>query len=108
MNKYAVLLNTDTEEVGQTVNGLEYAIDLDGAATQWPGELQANPDNPVGEHLTEAVERGLVAGACSYCASTFETTDEVASMDIELLGDGGHGPSVGSLVEDGHELITTG
>lgn len=29
MEKFAVLLNTSTDEVGQTANGIEYALDLD-------------------------------------------------------------------------------
>jgi len=85
MDRFAVLLNTSTDEVGQTANGLEYALDLDesgkevevffdGSATEWPGELAANPEHPVTEAFEEAQERGLLAGACSACAGAFETT----------------------------------
>lgn len=119
MDRFAVLLNTSTNEVGQTANGLEYALDLDesgnevqvffdGSATAWPGELAANPDHPVNEYLTEATDRGLIAGACSACAGVFETTEELEAADVELLGDGDHGPSVGQLNADGFDLLTIG
>lgn len=56
MDRFAVLLNTSTDEVGQTVNGLEYALDLDesgnevevfldGSATEWPGAVVDLQDN---------------------------------------------------------------
>lgn len=119
MDKFAVLLNTSTDEVGQTVNGLEYALDLDesgndvevfldGSATEWPGAVSDAPEHPVNEVIAEAQERGLLAGACSACAQSFEATDELTAADVELLGDGGHGPSVGDLNADGYELLTIG
>lgn len=119
MGKYAVLLNASTNEIGQTANGLEYALDLDendhevdvyldGAATQWPRELETNPDNMVNDYFTEAQQRDLVAGACSHCTTAFESTEEVEAADIELLGDGDHGPSVGRLADEGYELVTIG
>lgn len=119
MGKYAVLLNASTDEIGQTANGLEYALDLDeddnevevyldGTATQWPGELQANPDHLVNVYLTKAVQRDLVAGACSHCATAFESTEEVKVAGIPLVGDGNHGPSVGELTDERYGLITNG
>jgi hypothetical protein len=119
MDRFAVLLNTSTDEVGRTANGLEYALDLDesgkevevffdGSATEWPGELAANPEHPVTEAFEEAQERGLLAGACSACAGAFETTEEIETAGIELLGDGDHGPSVGELTDEGFDLLTIG
>jgi hypothetical protein len=119
MDRFAVLLNTSTDEVGQTANGLEYALDLDesgkevevffdGSATQWPGELAANPEHPVNGAFQEARERGLLAGACSACAGAFETEAELEEAGIELLGDGDHGPSVGELADEGFDLLTIG
>jgi hypothetical protein len=119
MSKYAVLLNTDTDEVGQTVNGLEYALDLDesdnevevfldGSATAWTAEPEANPEHPVSDQFRDARERDLIAGACSACAGAFETTDELEAAGIELLGGGDHGPSVGELTDDGFDLLTIG
>lgn len=94
--QYAVLVNASTDDVGPTANGLEYAIDLDdgghdvavfldGAATQWAGHLESKPDHPVGEHVEEAEERGLIAGACGYCADAFDATQGVEARDIEIL-----------------------
>lgn len=119
MDRYAVLLNTSTDEIGQTVNGLEYALDLDesgnevevffdGSATEWPGEVADRPDHPVGEALAEVQERALVGGACSACAGAFEAAEELEAADIDLVGDGGHGPSVGELTDQGFDLLTIG
>lgn len=119
MDKFAVLLNTSTDEVGQTVNGLEYALDLDesgnevevfldGSATEWPGAISAASDHPVNEAITEARERGLLAGACNACAQSFEATADLTAADFELLGDGDHGPSVGELNAEGYDLLTIG
>lgn len=97
MSKYAILLNANPDDVGPAANGLEYALDLDGAgnevevffdgvATQWPGTLTENPDHPVNEYFGEADERGLVAGACGFCANAFDAADGCEEADVELLG----------------------
>jgi len=68
MSKYAVLLNSSTEDVGPTANGLEYALDLNegghdvdvyfhGAATQWPGQLAEKPNHPVNKFSETADDR---------------------------------------------------
>lgn len=118
-DKYAVLVNASTDDVGPAANGLEYAVDLDnagkdvevyldGAATKWPDEIEEKPDHPVTEHFEEAEERGLVAGACGYCANAFGATEGIEARDIEIVGDEDeHGPSVAELSET-HELLTIG
>lgn len=118
MGKYAVLVNADTDQVGQAANGLAYALALDddghevvvffdGAATQWPGTLLRKPDHPVTEDFAEARERGLVAGACEFCATAFGCADECTDAGVELLGDEtAHAPDVGTLASDGYEFIT--
>lgn len=120
MGKYAVLLNGDTEDVGPTVNGLEYALDLDasghevdvfldGVATQWPGQLQAKPDHPVNDYFSEARDRELVAGACGFCANAFDGAEGCREAGVELLGDEDtHGPDVGEVAAEGFELVTVG
>jgi hypothetical protein len=118
MTQYAVLLNATTDQVGATVNGLEYALTLhedghdvelyfDGEATRWPGELAANPDHPVKPAFEEAREQDLISGACGFCANAFGATDELADADIDLIGGiDDHGPDVASLVDEGYELLT--
>lgn len=55
-----------------------------------------------------AVVRGLIGGACSYCANAFGGTEGVESAGVELLGEGEHAPDVGELVTNGTELLTIG
>lgn len=60
------------------------------------------------EALAEAQERELIGGACSACAGSFGTADELEEADIDLVGDGDHGPSVGELTDQGFDLLTIG
>ncbi len=118
--KYAVLLNADTDEIGQMANGLQYAIDLDdtgfhvevyfdGAATAWPDELKENPENPVKEYYDEVYTRDLVAGVCGYCVGAFDAADGVEEDNLNRIGGTEeHGPDVGQLAAEGYELITVG
>ena len=107
-DRYAVLMNASTDGVGPAVNGLEYALDLDGAATKWADRLEAEPDHPVAEQFEQVEERDLVAGACGHCTTTFDATEGIEARGIEVLGgDGGHGPAISELVET-HELLTIG
>jgi hypothetical protein len=100
------------------LRGTEYALDLDesgyqvevyfdGAATQWPSTLEENPDNPVNKYYQEVREKGLIGGACGFCANACETYDELEDTDLDLLGGReNHGPHAGQLIDDGYELIT--
>lgn len=118
MGKYAVLLHADTDRVGRAATGLAYALDLDaaghevavffdGAATQWPGRLSKTPDHPVTEDFAEARDRGLVAGACEFCATAFDCVEECRDAGVELLGDETeHAPDLGALATDGYEFVT--
>lgn len=120
MGKYAVLLNASTDDIGPAANGLEYALDLDeaghevdvfldGAATQWPGQFIEQPDHPVNTYFEAADERGLVAGACGFCADAFGGAEGCRGAGVEILGSvDEHAPSAGELVGDGFELLTVG
>lgn len=63
-------------------NGLRYALNFDeggqvvevyfdGASTQWPGELVGKPNHPINTLFEEADDRGIIAGACGFCAESF-------------------------------------
>jgi hypothetical protein len=116
--KFAVLINADPEHTGPAANGMEYALDFDesgyqaeiyfdGSATQWPGTLDDQPDHPVNEYYQEAKEKGLIGGACGYCANAYGAYDELEALDFDLLGGTeNHGPHTGELIDDGYELIT--
>jgi len=120
MGKYAIMLNASTDDVGPMANGLEYALDLDetghevavyldGVATQWPGQLAEMPDHPVNDYFDEATERGLVAGACGFCAHAFDGIEGVEAAGIPVLGDAErHGPHLGEVVGDGFDVLTIG
>lgn len=120
MSKYAVLLNASTDDVGPTANGLEYALDLDegghdvdvffdGVATQWPGELVDKPNHPINDFFEEADDRGLIAGACGFCADSFEATEGCEEAGVEVLGTPDeHAPKASELVEEEYELLTIG
>jgi hypothetical protein len=117
MAKYAFLYNTTTEDVAQTMNTMEYAVDLaeaghdvevyfDGSATEWPGFLAANPDNPVNTYYQQARDAGIVGGACGFCSNSFGQTQAVQDAGVQLLGDAEtHGIDVAGLAEDGFELL---
>jgi hypothetical protein len=123
MAKYAIMLNaaTDDSHAGAAANGLEYGIDLanaghdadiyfDGAATRWPAVLRKQEDHPVAKYYEEVTEMGLVAGACGYCADSYDAVEALEAEGIPLLDDAaaGHGPDVGALVDEGYELLTVG
>lgn len=120
MANYAVILNASTDDVGPTANGLEYAIDLDdaghevsvyldGVATNWPGLLVEKPDHPINEFYGEAEERGIVEGACGFCADSFGATEGLEAAGVDILGaPDEHAPSPAELVDDGYELLTVG
>lgn len=114
------MLNADTDDTGSMANGLKYAnelddkgneveVYLDGSATAWPGVLLTKPGHPVNKYFEEVQERGLLKGACGYCAHAFDGVEGCREAGIELLGGSeNHGPNVGALVEQGFELIVVG
>lgn len=118
-DRYAILLNASIDAVGHTANGLETALDLDkggndvkvyldGAATKWAAQLEANPDNAVVGYFEQAEERGLIAGACGHCTGAFGATEGIEVRGIDVVGEGGdHGPDISGLAET-HELLTIG
>lgn len=121
MNRYALLLSAGPDRVGTALNAIEYALSLDegghtvaiyldGAATQWPGEMETRVDHPLSKGLASAIERELVAGCCAFCADAFGGAEGCREAGIPLLGVAGeeHGPDVARLADDGYELLTVG
>ena len=121
MSRYALLLSAGPDRVGTALNAIEYvlsldeaghtvAVYLDGAATQWPGELETRIDHPLSKGLAAALDRDLVAGCCAFCADAFGGTEGCIEAGIPLLGAAGeeHGPNVAHLVDDDYELLTVG
>ena len=121
MTHYALLLSAGPDRTGSALNAIEYAlrlddgghtveIYLDGAATEWPAESGRRSGHPFVESFTEARERGLVVGACAFCANAFGATKGCREAGIDLLGTAGeeHGPDVAAMADDGYELLTVG
>lgn len=120
MRKDAVLLNASTDDVGPMANGLEYAIDLDesghdievyldGVATRWPGQLVEKPEHPINNFFERADDRGLIEGACGFCADSFGGTEGCRAAGVEILGNPDeHVPKPSELVENDFELLPTG
>ena len=116
--KYAILLNAGPEDTPTAGNALNYAIELDdagyevgvsldGKATKWPGEFAENPDRPFSHDWGKVRDRGLLIGACGYCANAFEAAQACSREESSLRsGSGEHAPSVAELAEQGYELIT--
>jgi|APHM01.1.fsa_nt_gi Uncharacterized protein conserved in archaea len=121
MSNYALLLSAGPDNAGSALNAIEYAlrlddaghtveIYLDGPATRWPAESKRRSGHPFSEGFGEAQKRGLVSGACAFCANAFGATEGCQEAEIELLGTAGeeHGPDVGAIAADGYELLTVG
>ncbi len=47
-----------------------------------------------------------MAGACSYCAEAFESTQQVEDAGVKLLDGYRRYPSFRSLLEDGYQVLT--
>lgn len=118
--QYAVLMNAGPDRFAAAGNGFKYALELDGAgndvelfldgeATKWPAEFAEDPDRPFGYHWERLRNRGLIAGACGYCANAFDSARACEANGVKLLSDSTeHAPSVAQLVEEDYEIITVG
>lgn len=118
--KYAILLNAgpdDTPAAGNAFNyafeldeaGYEVQLFLDGEATKWPAEFADEPDRPFSYDWERIEERGLLAGACGYCANAFDVAEACELADIQLLSDADeHAPAVPKLAAEGYEMLTIG
>jgi hypothetical protein len=120
MAKFAFMINSAPGDPAPIANNLEYASNLDsgghevavffdGQGTQWIPELEGDTDSVALEYYEDVRDRGLVGGACGYCASFFEVDDEIEQAGIAL--DGGvenHGPDISQLANEGYQLINVG
>jgi len=52
--------------------GYEVQVFVDGRATKWPAEFAENPDWPFNHDWEQIENRGLLAGACGYCANALD------------------------------------
>jgi hypothetical protein len=118
--KYAIMLNAGPERTPVAGNGFNYALELDdggyevllfldGKATKWPGRFRGDSDLPFHHEWQQIEERGLLAGACGYCANAFDAVEGCEAAGIDLLSDKTeHSPSVARLAAEGYEMLTIG
>ena len=119
-NRYAVLLNAGPDSAPTASNGFNYALELDdagyevrvfldGQATKWPSAFEETPEFPFSHDWEQIVRRGLLAGACGYCANAFDVADACERSGIDLLSDETeHAPAVAELASEGYEMLTIG
>ncbi|MFQ5795640.1 MAG: DsrE family protein [Candidatus Bipolaricaulia bacterium] len=116
MGKYAVILHAMPNDSGRATHGLLYTKDLheaghevilifDGAGTTWIREY-SKPEHKRHALFEELKRLGLIAGACEYCAVSFEVYDEVEAADISFLGEYEGHPSISELIADGYTILT--
>ena len=117
MNKAAIILFADAETsegTGRMANALttakeftdagdESVLLFDGAGVRWIPPL-ADSDNEY-HRLFEDV-RGVIAGACVYCARAYAVRDEIEAAGIPFLDEFRGHPSIHRLVKEGYEIIT--
>jgi len=115
-NKIAIIVISDTntdEGLGRVVNALaaagEYnkagdkvSIVFTGTGTKWPTVLDKS-DHPA-HGLYEAV-KGLVDGACGFCANAFGQTEAMKQYSIKLLADSGPFMSYRQFTEAGYQVL---
>ncbi|MFD1644979.1 DsrE family protein [Haloarchaeobius litoreus] len=116
--KYAILMNAGPDDFAAAGNGFQYAIELDdagyevdvfldGVATKWPAEFAEDPGRPFSRNWKLVEQRGLLAGACGYCASAFDSKEACERSGVTLLSDSDeHAPAVAQLADEGYEILT--
>jgi len=116
MAKYAVILQAQPGDLGRAVHGLLYTKDLneagyevqlifDGAGTTWIKEFE-KPDHKYHALYQEVKKRGLIGGACEYCAKAFKVDAEVIKSGVPFIGEYAGHPSIARLIKEGYLLIT--
>lgn len=116
--KYAILMNAGPDDFAAAGNGFQYALELDdagyevdvfldGVATKWPAEFAENAGRPFSRNWTQIEQRGLLAGACGYCANAFDSAEACEASGVTLLSDSDeHAPAVAQLADEGYEILT--
>jgi hypothetical protein len=116
MAKFAAILLAQPTDMGRAVHGLLYAKDLkeaghevqllfDGAGTTWVKEFE-HPEHKYHQLYKEVKAKGLIGGACEYCARAFKVDDAVSKAGIPFRNEYGGHPSVARLIQQGYTVIT--
>jgi len=117
---YAIVLNAGPDETAQAGNAFNYALELDdggyevqvfldGQAAKWPAEYAGDGDKPFSHDWEKVRERGLLAGACGFCANAFDAADACTDAGIDLLSEADeHAPAIAQLADEDYEILTVG
>lgn len=116
MGKFAVILQAQPGDMGRAVHGLLYTKDLkeaghdvqlifDGAGTTWIKEFE-RPEHKYHNLYKEVKAKGLIGGACEYCAKAFKVDGAVTEAGIKFRGEYSGHPSIAQLIQQGYTLIT--
>lgn len=117
MAKVAIVVLADTEthgDMGRVANALEAVKEFkeakddirlifDGAATKWIPVL-SKADHML--HGLYGAVKDRVTGACTFCAGSFEVTDQIQSCGVKLLGEYDGHPSFKKLIDQDYRIIT--
>lgn len=118
--KYAVVLNAGPDETARAGNAFNYALELDdggydvqvfldGEAAKWPDEFAGEEQRPFKRDWKRVRERGLLAGACGFCADAFGAAEACENAGIELLSETDeHAPAIAQLAQEDYEILTVG
>lgn len=107
---------TTHENMGRALHALLYAkqakeggieeveIIFDGGGTEWPAEM-SKKESHFNALYEELLNRGVIKGVCSFCASAFKVEDELKAIGANFIGeDNGH-PNIGSRIAGGWEVL---
>ncbi len=121
-DKTAIILFSDTEHPGSHGRfihaftaakelkdaGRDFKVVFEGIGVTWLGALHLR-DHPVAKaygHLFDEV-RDHVMGACYFCTTKrFEMGDSAEALGIPMLTGHGEHFSIGTLVDEGYQIIT--
>ena len=116
MSKVAIVILADTEggeSLGRVVNALTAAKEFQagkddvqvmftGAGTKWIGELEKEAHQL---HALYGEVKGVISGACSYCANAFGVSKEIEMSGVPQLEEYGPYMSFRQLIQEGYQVL---
>ncbi len=89
--------------------GHEVRLIFDGASTEWLakwGDPQDADDRMMAGFFNHLKDDGLAYVVCDFCAGAFQVRDRLAAQGEPLVAEYLNHPSVGSLVDEGFQIVT--
>ncbi len=104
------LAHTLTNALALNDAGHQVKVLFEGQGVEWLKLFEDREDgftNGYGARFDQAGEAGLLAGACSFCASVrFKTADSAARLGVPLYGNEGEHGSLVPFLEDGWQVLS--